>query len=143
MKDTWLEHSTYSGKKNVVYYQKEVDQMMNTLGIPAISLSELLKNDKAAAAYDPLEDITHFPNFCGCGLRHEYNLPCQGLLASRLVEFVRSKEIAANTTREKADNATVDLHEDKATQISVDLVPAIFEDEITKDSDEDDDLGVL
>ena len=139
MKDVWRFHKADCDQETVVYYQKEVGCLLWILGIPAISLYELFL-DKEAKTYDPLEDNRRFPNLTEtCGIPHHGNRPCQGLLARRLAEFVWSKEIPSKKTREKAgecreeildkaeisekkmiysrEDATVDLEEDRATQI--------------------------
>ena len=131
MKRTWLEHSQDSGRKTVVYYQKEVGHLLKTLGIPATSLLELFQ-DEEAEAYDPLKDNRRFPNLEGtCGIEHSHGRPCQGLLARRLAEFVWSKKTRgeAEEHREEVidapgketvylpEDATVDLKEEKAIQI--------------------------
>lgn len=152
MKDAWLDHSQYSGKKTVVYYQKEVGNLMRTLGIPAMSLLELFQ-DEEAKAYDPLKDNRQFPNSVEtCWIEHFYGCPCQGVLVRRLAEFVWSKEIVSKKTREEMkaeecreevvdkteapekksvyspEDATVNLNEDKATQIPEGEGPDVFED---------------
>lgn len=150
MKEAWLDHKRDSDQELVVYHQKEVGQLMNTLGIPATSLYDLFQ-DEEAKTYDPLKDNRQFPNFNGtCGIRHYGHRPCQGLLARRLAEFVWSKEIPSKKTREEAEerqdeiivkagtlqkkmvysseDATVNLEEDRATQIPEGEHTEVFED---------------
>lgn len=150
MKEAWVDHKVDSDQETVVYYQKEVGQLLKTLGIPAISLYELFRDDEAWN-YDPLEDNRQCPNFKeNCGIRHNGGRPCQGLLARRLAEFVWSKEIPSKDTREKAEDrreeiidkaetfekkmvnspevAAVDLEEDRATWIPEGEETEVFED---------------
>lgn len=93
MKNEWDAHSQESGKQIVVYYQEEVRQLMETLGIPALHLRDLFE-DEESAHYDPQQDSRPFPNLEGtCQLPHDKLRPCQGTLVKRLSHFTWSKPI--------------------------------------------------
>jgi len=132
MKTAWREHKEHSGKETVVYYQKEVGDFLETLGIPAKSLTELFQ-DEEAKKYDPLKDKSRFPNFAGtCYLPHEGRRPCQGLLARKLAQFVSSKEFVPKKTQKEAKkvkSVTVVVQGDTDTQISGRKVPNKLEEE--------------
>ena len=150
MKEAWLDHKKDSGLETVVYYQKEVGHLLKTLGIPATSVYDLFQ-DEETNAYDPLKDDRQFRDFVEtCGIWHYNRLPCQGLLARRLAEFVWSKEIPSKEIRQEAEerreeiidkaerfekkmvyspeDATLDLGEDRATQIPEGQETEVFED---------------